>query len=314
MRHFAILILLALISAGCARATLHPAAPTPSAPRILKSGDSDQSLGFAGRTRTYTVHLPRGSGAELALPLVIVLHGGGGNAANVARMTGFSALADKEQFIVVYPDGTGKLDDKLLTWNSGNCCGYALDQKIDDVGFLRALIEQLQRDYPIDARRIYATGMSNGGMMSYRIGCELSEQLAAIAPVAGALNVTCKPSAPISVIAFHGTNDQHVLYDGGAPKMKADPHPRADKSVAYAMNFWTQHNRCAPTPTRVERGNIVHDTYTNCANGTGVELYAITGGEHAWPNGQRGSPLGDAPTREISATELMWEFFKRHPK
>lgn len=316
MRHFAILILLALIGAGCTRATFHSAAPspTPSAPRILKSGDYDQSLVFAGRARTYRVHLPRGIGDEVALALVIVLHGGGGNAESAARMTQMSALADKEEFIVVYPDGTGKLYDKLLTWNSGNCCGYALDQKIDDVGFLRALIEQLQRDYPINARRIYATGMSNGGMMSYRIGCELSDKIAAIAPVAGALNVECKPTVPISVIAFHGTNDQHVLYDGGKPKVQADPHPREDQSVAYAINFWAQHNQCAPTPTRVERGNIVHDTYSNCANGIGVELYTIKGGGHAWPHGQRGALIGDVPTREISATELMWEFFKRHPK
>ncbi|MBM3128100.1 MAG: polyhydroxybutyrate depolymerase [Chloroflexi bacterium] len=317
MKRFALVwILLALFNIGCARTTPSIATPTttPSAPRVFKSGDYDQSLVFAGRTRTYTVHLPRGIGDELALPLVIVLHGGGGNSANAARMTGFSALADKEQFIVVYPDGTGRLDDKLLTWNSGNCCGYALDRKIDDVGFIRALIETLQRDYPIDARRIYATGMSNGGMMSYRIGCELSDKIAAIAPVAGALNVECKPSAPIAVIAFHGTNDQHVLYDGGKPKIQADPHPREDQPVAYAMNFWAQHNRCATTPARAERGNVTRDTYANCAYDTGVELYTIKDGGHAWPSGQRGSPRGDMPTREISATNVMWEFFKRHPK
>ncbi|MEW5720229.1 MAG: PHB depolymerase family esterase [Chloroflexota bacterium] len=301
-----------LLMTACMRA--NPAAPTtPTAPRILKSGDYEQSLVFAGRERAYRVHLPPGIG-DAPLSLVIVLHGGGGNATSAARMTGMSTLSDKENFIVVYPDGTGRLDDKLLTWNSGNCCGYALDNQIDDVGFIHALIEKLQRDYPIDARRVYATGISNGGMMSYRLACELSDKLAAIAPVAGALNVECKPVAPISVIAFHGTADQHVLYDGGAPKAKADPHPREDTSVAYAMNFWTQHNQCATTPTRDERGNIVHDTYAKCANGTGVELYAIKGGGHAWPSGQRGSLIGDLPTQEISASELMWEFFKRHPK
>jgi polyhydroxybutyrate depolymerase len=230
-------------------------------------------------------------------------------------------LADKEDFIVVYPDGSGRLEDKLLTWNSGNCCGYALDHKIDDVGFIRALIETLQRDYPINAQRIYATGMSNGGMMSYRIGCELSDKIAAIAPVAGALNVECRPTQPVSVIAFHGTDDQHVLYDGGKPKIQADPHPREDKSVAYAMNFWAQHNRCAMTPARDERGTpalsgangIIHDTYANCANGIAVELYTIKGSGHAWPGG-KSYLSGDTPTREISASELMWEFFKRHSK
>ncbi len=305
-------LLLALSAAGCTR--IAPTARTTPTPiPNLKPGDYTQSLAFAGRERAYLVHLPPVIG-NAPLPLVIVLHGGGGNAASAARMTGMSALTDKENFIAVYPDGTGRLDDKLLTWNSGNCCGYALDHKIDDVGFIRALIEQLARDYPIDARRVYATGISNGGMMAYRLACELSDQLAAIAPVAGALNVECKPTQPVSVIAFHGTADRNVLYDGGVPKQQADPHPREDKSVAYAMAFWSQHNRCAGTPTRAERGNIVHDTYANCANRTGVELYAIKGGGHAWPGGDRLTALLDAPTREISATELMWEFFKQHAK
>ncbi len=306
------LLVLGIFVTACGRAAPPSATVTPRAAR--EPGDYEQSLTHAGRTRTYTVHLPRGVGAAHAFPLVIVLHGGGGNSENAARMSGFSALADQENFIVVYPDGTGRLGDVLLTWNAGNCCGYALDNNVDDVGFIRALIAQLQRDYPIDTRRVYATGMSNGGMMSYRLGCELSDHLAAIAPVAGALNVECKPSTPISVIAFHGTADQHVLFDGGAPKIKADPHPREDQSVAYAMNFWAQHNRCEATPQREERGHVIHETYTNCANGVAVELYAITGEGHTWPGGQRGSALGDVPTRDISATNVMWEFFKAHPK
>lgn len=312
MKYLCGLLVLGIFVTACGRTAPPSATVTPRA--ALKPGDYEQSLTHAGRTRTYTVHLPRGIGDVHAFPLVIVLHGGGGNSQNAARMSGFSALADQENFIVVYPDGTGRLGDVLLTWNSGNCCGYALDHQIDDVGFIRALIAKLQRDYPIDARRVYATGMSNGGMMSYRLGCELSDQLAAIAPVAGALNVECKPSTPISVIAFHGTADQHVLFDGGAPKVKADPHPREDKSVAYAMNFWAQHNRCEATPKRDERSSVIHETYTNCANGVAVELYAIQGEGHTWPGGQRGSARGDAPTRDISATNMMWEFFKAHPK
>lgn len=299
------LLALGILLAACGRATPRAA---------LKPGDYEQSLMHAGRTRTYTVHLPPNIATASSLALVIVLHGGGGNSENAARMSGFSTLADQENFIVVYPNGTGRWGDMILTWNAGNCCGYALDNKVDDVGFIRALIEKLQRDYPIDARRVYATGMSNGGMMSYRLGCELSDQLAAIAPVAGALNVECKPTSPVSVIAFHGTADQHVLFEGGKPQVQADSHPREDKSVAYAMNFWAQHNRCDAAPTRDERGNIVHETYTNCTNGTAVELYAIKGEGHTWPGGQRGSARGDPPTQEISATKVMWEFFKRHPQ
>ena len=294
-------------------ALMPPTIGTIPTPRAFIHGNSTQSFTFAGRERAYLVHLPPAIGNS-PLPLVLVLHGGGGNAANAARMTQMSALADKENFIVVYPNGSGRLDDTLLTWNSGNCCGYALDNSVDDVGFIRALIEKLQRDYPIDARRVYATGISNGGMMSYRLACELSDKIAAIAPVAGALNVECKPAQPVSVIAFHGTNDQNVPYNGGVGSKSIDPHPRTDQSVAYALTFWSQFDQCAPTPRRDERGSIVHDTYANCANGTGVELYTINGGGHAWPGGDRLTVLLDAPTQEISATELMWKFFKQHPK
>ena len=311
-RSIVTLLFSTLALVACARTRI---ANTPTAPsaRTFIPGDSTQSLTLAGRERASLVHLPPAIGNS-PLPLVIVLHGGGGNAASAAKMTGLSALGDKANFIVVYPDGTGRLDDRLLTWNAGNCCGYALDNQVDDAGFIRALIEKLARDYPIDARRVYATGISNGGMMAYRLACELSDQIAAIAPVAGALNVECKPTQPVSVIAFHGTNDQNVPFNGGAGSKSIDPHPRTDQSVAYAMVFWAQRDSCGATPTRDERGNIVHDTYASCANGTGVELYTVKGGGHAWPGGE---PLPEfivgETTAEVNATQLMWDFFQQHP-
>lgn len=285
--------------------------PTPNAK--LASGDSNQSIVIAGHERDFIAHLPPVITANQKLPLIIVLHGGGGNANNAAQMTGMSDAADSTGFIVVYPNGTGRLGDILLTWNSGNCCGYALDNKVDDVGFISALIEKLLTMYPIDPKRVYATGISNGGMMSYRLACELSDKIAAIAPVSGAQNIECKPSQSVSVIAFHGTADQHVLYDGGAPKTQLDTHPRIDQSVGFAMSFWAQRDGCALTPQHDERGNIVHDTYTNCTNGTAVELYTIKGGGHAWPSG-KSYLSGDPPTQEISATKLMLEFFAKHSK
>jgi polyhydroxybutyrate depolymerase len=283
-----------------------------SAPRSASTELAQTQVG--GRARTYTVHLPPNIANAQSLALVIAMHGGGGNDDNIERMSGLSIKADKENFIVVYPNGSGRLEDKILTWNSGNCCGYALDQQIDDVAFIRALIDKMIATYPIDAKRVYATGMSNGAMMSYRLACELSDKIAAIAPVVGALNDDCKPSQPVSVIAFNGMLDQHVLFDGGMPKKTIDSHSRVDHSAAYAMSFWSQRDGCAATPNHNEQGNIIHDVYTNCANKTAVELYAIKDGGHAWPGGQRGSFIGDAPTREISATDLMWEFFKANPK
>jgi polyhydroxybutyrate depolymerase len=280
----------------------------------LKPGDHVLSLSVDGRDRTYLLHLPPAYDGKHSLPLVIVLHGGGGNAPGAVKMTGFSQKADKEGFVVVYPNGSGRLKTRLLTWNSGNCCGYALDSNVDDVGFIRALIDELVKMRSIDPKRVYATGMSNGGMMTYRLGCELSDKLAAIAPVAGALNVeNCAPTNPVSVIIFHGTADEHVLYTGGEPIRKADSHRRVDKPVSYAVSFWVKHDGCTPTPQRSETGNIRTEIYRGGKDGAEVALYTVNGGGHAWPGGEA-DLLGAEPTKEISATDVMWNFFVRHPK
>jgi polyhydroxybutyrate depolymerase len=158
--------------------------------------DAQFSLRHDGRVRTYLVHLPASYSKDKTWPLVLVLHGGGGNGEQVAKMTGFSRKADQEGFIAVYPNGTGLWQNRFLTWNAGNCCAYAYENRIDDVGFIRALIGQLRKDYAVDDRRIYAAGISNGGMMSYRLACGLSDLIAAIGPVAGAQNIDCKPAQP----------------------------------------------------------------------------------------------------------------------
>lgn len=164
---------------------------------------------------------------------------------------------------------------------------------MDDVGFVRVLIDQLQGSLSIDDKRIFATGISNGGMMAYRLGCELSDRIAAIAPVAGALNVQgCKPTDSISMIAFHGTDDLHVLYEGGRPKKVIDPNLRVDSSAEYSVSFWVKHNSCSPVPHREEKGNIVVQTYAGGRDGTEVTLYSIIGGGHAWPGGEKTAPWG----------------------
>jgi len=280
----------------------------------LKAGDHVLSLNVGDRERTYLLHLPLAYDGKHSLPLVIVLHGGGGNAPGAVRMTGFSEKADKEGFVVVYPNGSGRLKNRLLTWNSGNCCEYALDNNVDDVGFIRALIDELEKTRAIDPRRVYITGMSNGGMMTYRLACELSDKIAAAAPVAGALNLdNCQPTHPVSMIIFHGTADENVLYGGGEPPKRVDTHRRIDKSVSYAVTFWVKHNGCSETPQREETGSIRREIYRGGKEGTEVVLYTIKGGGHAWPGGEA-FLLGAEPTREISATDVIWEFFMRHPK
>ena len=278
-----------------------------------QAADIERNLLFQGQLRSYRLHLPDTTTANQSLPLVMALHGGGGNARNIERMSGLSTIADRENFAVVYPNGSGRLRHALLTWNAGNCCGRALDEQVDDVGFLNAVLDDVMRRQTIDSRRIYVTGMSNGGMMAYRFGCESAGRIAAIAPVAGAMNVTCKPAAPLSVIAFHGTADEHVLYNGGTPIKTRDPHPRVDTAVKDTINFWQQFNGCRSYASDTI-AEVTTEDWSDCTAGTEVELNTLEGFGHAWPGGNKGSPLGDDPTASIEASEVMWQFFSRHSR
>ncbi len=269
---------------------------------MAASGDQSATIDVGGRTRSYIVHTPPNYNGQARLPLVIVLHGAVQGDANAEHMSGMSALADKKTFLAVYPEGTGRAP----TWNAGNCCGYALQNNVDDIGFLRALIAKLDKDYRIDPKRIYVTGISNGAMMSYRAACEMADVVAAVAPVEGAQNVTCRPSAPVSVIVFHGTADRLVPFNGGSTPYQIGPH-RTDTSVAEAVAFWVKQDGCAPTPKHEESNEVYIDTYSGCKDGTGIALYAIQGGHHLWP--------GTSISRvDLPATEVMWKFFAAHPK
>ncbi len=249
------------------------------------------------------------------MPVVIVLHGGGGNAEGMAKISGFTAKADEESFIVIYPNRTGRLRNRLLSWNSGNCCGYAQENNVDDVSFIRSLIGQVQKELTIDSQRIFVTGISNGGMMSYQLACELSDKIAAIAPVAGALNYEkCNPVRPVSLVVFHGTADEHVLYEGGEPRRRVDRNPRVDRSVAEAIRFWVERNQCASSARRERQGSVIIEDYAGCRDGTGVRLYTLEGQGHAWPGGETWARWADKPITAVKATDAMWEFFSSHPK
>jgi polyhydroxybutyrate depolymerase len=269
------------------------------------AGTESKTLEFGGRTRTYLVHPPKGYEGKLPLPLVLVLHGAIQGAANVERMSGMSAEADKENFLAVYPNGTSE-SGLAPTWNAGACCGYAQMNKVDDAGFLRALIDRLEHDYPIDPKRVFATGISNGGMMSYRLACEMADRIAAIAPVEGAQDVECRPSGPVSILIFHGTADFLVPYNGGKTPFQLGSK-RSDSSVPSTVSFWMKQDRCTTTPERQESTQLRIDTYTGCKDGTGVTLYTIMGGRHMWP----GTVLS---RNNIPATDIIWSFFAAHPK
>lgn len=305
-----LLLALFFTTLACARTST----PTPTQSPPLPIGESTRTVNHEGLERSYVLYTPASVNWNKLVPVVLVFHGGTGNAESAIRMSGFNDVADKNGFLAVYPNGTGRLnDDKILTWNGGECCGYAQTNQTDDVGFVRALIADLQTVAAIDTDRIYATGMSNGGIMSHRLACEAANLIAAIAPVAGTLNVSpCTPSRPVSVIEFHGTDDQHLPYEGGV-----GPESLVGVdfvSVQDSLDFWTTFNGCDPQPQTDSFADIQHESWATCKGFTSVELYTIIDGGHTWPGGEAGRPRADQPTQSISASELIWAFFEAHPK
>jgi polyhydroxybutyrate depolymerase len=270
------------------------------------------------------VHLPPAYDGGTRLPLIIVLHGGAGSGEHIQRVSEMDADADEYGFVVAYPNGSGNFENRLFTWNAGHCCGEARRENVNDVAFIAALIDNLLSHYAIDPDRVYLAGISNGGMMAYRAGAELADKVAGIAPIAGSLGGQVTPDGPqifpaspseaVSVIAFHGMQDQHVLYDGGTSPMAIEDG-RVDLSVDSSVSFWVKANGCDAAPTTAEQadGNIVVETYTNCEGGSEVVLVTIVDGGHAWPGARRGL-VSDQPTQDISANQMMLEFFLAHPK
>ncbi|MCC6156686.1 MAG: polyhydroxybutyrate depolymerase [Deltaproteobacteria bacterium] len=273
-------------------------------------GDHEGTLRFGGDERVFILHVPPGEPPPGGRALVVVLHGGAGNAAQIAKLTGFSHLADRENFLVLYPEGISARIKRLAVWNSGNCCGPALDRKIDDVGFLAALLDHVKTLTPCEERRVFMTGLSNGAMMAYRFACERADRVAAIAPVAGSMGAECAASRPVSLLVMHGPADKNVRYEGGTPEKQLDPHPRVDRSVADAKTYWSMQNRCTGAPTVTRKGNVETEIFSGCADGTRVVIVTLHGGGHTWPGGPRTWALGDAPVRDLGATTAIWEFFK----
>jgi polyhydroxybutyrate depolymerase len=284
----------------------------------LTPGDHTRTLEVGGRTRSYLVHVPASYDGATAWPVVLAFHGGGGNARSMARFCGLSQKADEAGFLVVYPNGTGWLEN-LLTFNGGNCCGYAMRRRVDDVAFTAALLDDLATVARVDAKRVYATGMSNGAIMAYRLASELSERIAAIAPVAGPMGTeTCSPKRPVPVIHFHGTHDEFAAFAGGpGPKSRSQTD---FYSVEHSIKAWVEANGCpaeprvAKLPDKQDDGTtITRKTYGPGKAGSEVVLYVIHNGGHTWPGRLPRLKLLGASTEDVSANDLMWEFFQRHP-
>ncbi|MBV8758505.1 MAG: prolyl oligopeptidase family serine peptidase [Deltaproteobacteria bacterium] len=286
-------------------ATTEPDAPvTPTARcdgKPAGTGDQTWTITSGGTSRIVYAHVPPNYDPTRPTALVFNFHGFTSDALQEAVLSLMNDKADSEGFIVLYPVGTGA----PLSWNAGACCGTATASNVDDIQFVRDILAAASDKLCIDPARVYATGMSNGGFLSHRIGCELADRFAAIAPVAGVLGIdACTPSRPMPVMHFHGTQDSLVPYDGSASL--------GFPSVASTFAGWAQRDHCTGDPVETYRnGNASCSTYQHCDGGADVTLCTINGGGHTWPGGTPVPSLGLTST-DIHATDAMWTFFAQH--
>ena len=282
----------------------------PNATPIRGPGDYRFSFDHDGLTREYLVHVPRSYHGQ-KVPMLLALHGGGGDADFQADDSKYGLITMSEQagFIAVFPSGYSPLRSGALgTWNAGVCCGPAQKKGVDDVGFIRDVIARVERQAAIDPNRVFATGMSNGAMMTWRLACEAPE-IRAIAPVEGTDNTTgsCTPAHPVAVIEFHATDDPNVPFNGG---VGVGPSHTNYKSVPESQGKWVLIDRASVgTLKRVLTVPGAHcDLHPAGRDGAPVELCVTDTGGHSWPGG--GTQQGrKQPSMAISANDLMWKFF-----
>lgn len=269
----------------------------------------ESTLEVGGRIRNYVLILPPTYyNSSETIPLVIALHGTGGSAKHMERMYGLNEKAASSGFVLLYPEGIrndGPLG--LRSWNAGRCCEDAMEKNVDDVGFISTLIDRMVADFRIDSRRVYVTGMSNGGMMAYRLACELSEKIAAIAPVSSTLMAkTCDPERAVPVLHLHSVLDTKVPHSGGIGISGYNFTP-----VDSALRVMAVHSGCSDTAEQVDDGKVIVTRWTNCSDGASIESHVTYDGGHSWPGAKDHPPWADMPSAYINATDLMWEFFRR---
>jgi polyhydroxybutyrate depolymerase len=289
-----ILLAIAMLlgTASCSR-TAATSTPMPT----LAPGGYQRTLMVKGQSRSYLLYVPPNLDNSQPVAVVFGFHGYTGTGQSFRDVTGFNDIAAANGFLVVYPEGEG--GDH--SWNAGGCCAGARMADLEDVAFIRQVISDLKTIANIDPKRIYATGHSNGAMFVYRLACEMADTFAAIAPVAGPLFYSpCKPKGPVSVMHVHGLADLAVPYTGGPyVGYSSMVFPSVEESIAA----WVRLDGCSDEALVDEQGAVTHTAYASCKAGTAVELYAIEGLGHIWPQPD-----------VWPASETIWEFFAAHPK
>jgi len=304
---------------GCA-ATL-PAIGAPEPGTYQKK----LNIRVLGARRGYLLHIPRGLDPRRASPLVIVLHGAFSTPGKIEKESGFSDLADRENFLAAYPEGAYGLFGLLRHWNAGHCCGKAASDGTDDVGFLETVIDDIAARVAVDRSRIYMTGFSNGGMLVYRFAAERTHVLAAAAPLAASPGgrasakasvwMTPEPKGPLPMIVFHAKDDRSVPYEGGRSPGKGGE--RESLSVAESVAFWVRNNRCVSEPEEefLLGGRLAKKTWPDPAGPNDVVLYTLDAWGHRWPGRFLTGRLAESdPLKSFDAAEVIWSFFKRHTR
>ncbi len=312
-----LLLLSILFLAEPGTATSTKANPSPDKVESpLVTGDQTRTLTVDGRERSYLLHVPAKYDRTKPTPVVLIFHGAATNAKLMTAISGLSKKSDEAGFLAVYPNGT--YAGLVYTFNSGGFQGKMAEDRPDDVKFVGQLLDDLQAVANVDPRRVYATGLSNGGMMSYRLAAEMSDRIAAIAPVGGTMGTdNPHPSRPVPVLHFHGLQDKIVPYSGQNAEM---PKFLKFKGVEESIACWVKLDHCPETPVESDLPDTKDDgTSVKCRrygpgkDGSEVVLYLIEGGGHTWPGRRSPSELFGRSTLDISANDLMWEFFEKHP-
>jgi polyhydroxybutyrate depolymerase len=298
-------------------------APAPGPSYSGTPGDYSKTVTVAGVSRNYLLHVPASYSSSAPMPAVILLHGGQGSAASIGNITGpggFSGLADRSNFIAITPDS------QAGTWDDGR---ETIPNRTNDVAFVAALLDAVALDYRLDKQRVYAAGISNGGMMALRLACDLSDRITAVAAVAAnlpaALASSCNPTRPVPVVLFSGTADPLMPYGGGTVATSGSAgQGGAVLSVAATVSFWLNKNgnTAAPVATAVPNTDLLDGTTTDLlaygsAGSTGqVVLYRINEGGHTWPGGTQYFPalLIGRVSKDFSANDAIWAFFASQPK
>jgi polyhydroxybutyrate depolymerase len=297
----AALVAVAAALAGCRGQPSQAQAAAPARAAAIPVGSSAHDIVVGGVTRSYIVYRP--AALPAAAPLVVMMHGGFGSAGQAQKSYHWDAEADAGHFLVAYPNGLNH------AWNAGGgCCGVPGSTGVNDIGFITAMVSAISRAVPVDADRVYATGISNGGIMAYDLACHTTV-FAAIGPDSATELGGCPDPAPVSVIAIHGTADKNIPYNGG----EGDGVAHIDGPSVPAVNAsWRQADHCA-TPTVTTVGTVT-TSVADCPAGRAVELITIAGAGHQWPGATPRLGQTDPPSTALDATAVIWQFFAAHAR